>query len=350
MDKQIQVSITPGTVITTIIVGALAYALWVLRDLALLVLTAIVIASAIEPGVSWFVNRKIPRVIAVLSMYVLVFGSLFAFVYFFVPPLLTDASNFIAVGAQYLDTFNLSGSDSAGALAAGGQAQLTSMLDGFIAVERAFVDPSAGAFKILSSFFGGIFALVLVTILSFYFAMQDTGIEEFLKLITPHKHEQYVVGLWRRAQRKIGLWLQGQLLSSLVSAVVAYLGLLILGVPYALLLAAFTAVAGLIPIFGSFISAAPAVIIAYSTTGDLTLAAIVAGLFLIINLFEAHLIHPLVVNKIVGIPPLLVILALIVGGQLAGFLGVLLAIPVAAALREFLADMDRGKRARAQAS
>ncbi len=335
---------------TTLVIGALAYALWILRDLALLVLTAIVIASAIEPGVAFFVKRRVPRVVAVLAMYLMVFGSLFSVLYFFFPPILEDAGNFISVASTYLDSFPLP-SGTQGALAHAGErrSEFAGILDGLFTVKNAFTDPSAGTLKLFSTFFGGIFSLLLVIVLSFYFAIQDTGVEEFLKLITPHKHEQYVVGLWRRAQRKIGLWMQGQLLSSLIGGVIAYLGLLILGIPYALLLAAFTGAAMLVPIFGSFVSAAPAVIVAFST-GDVTLALLVAGLYLIITQFEAHLIHPLVVNKVVGIPPLLVILALIVGGDLAGFLGVVLAIPVAAALREFLSDLDRGKRARAQAT
>jgi predicted PurR-regulated permease PerM len=78
------------------------------------------------------------------------------------------------------------------------------------------------------------------------------------------------------------------------------------------------------------------------------MALIVAGLFFVVNQFEAHLIYPLVVNKVVGIPPLLVILALIIGGSLAGFLGVLLSVPLAAAAREFLADVERDKRTKAQ--
>jgi predicted PurR-regulated permease PerM len=348
MDKNIQVSITPGTIIMTLIVAAIAAAIWVLHDLVLLVLTAIVIASAIEPGVAFFARRKIPRVLAVFLMYFLVFGSLFSLVYFFFPPILEDAGNFISVASQYLDNFNLPGATTA-QTPVPERSQISSILDGLLTFRSAFTDPSAGAFRLVTTFFGGIFSFVLVIVLSFYFAVQDTGVEEFLKLITPAKHESYVVGLWHRAQRKIGLWMQGQLLSSLIGGVIAYLGLLILGIPYALLLAAFTAVAMLVPIFGSFISAAPAVIVAFST-GDITLALAVAVLYLIINQFEAHLIHPLVVNKVVGIPPLLVILALIVGGDLAGFLGVVLAIPVAAALREFLADMARGKRAKAQAA
>lgn len=347
-NKQIQVSITSSTLITAVIIGAGAYAMWTLRDLILLVLTAIVLASALEPGVAGFVKRKVPRVLSVFLMYLLVFGSIFSAIYFVVPPILDDAGNFVTVGSQYLDTFTLPGATNGFTPhLASDKSQLTSMLDGIFVVRNAFNDPSVGAFKIVSLFFGGIFSLVLVTVLSFYFAVQDTGVEEFLRLISPAKNEQYVVNLWHRAQRKIGLWMQGQLLSSLIGGVIAFLGLLILGVPYALLLSVLTAFLMLIPIFGSFLSGLPAVIIAFST-GNVTLAFIVAGLYLIINQFEAHLIHPLVVNKVVGIPPLLVILALIVGGDLAGFLGVVLAIPVAAALRELLSDLSKKKKERAQ--
>ena len=137
--------------------------------------------------------------------------------------------------------------------------------------------------------------------------------------------------------------MQGQLLLSVISAVIIYLGLTLIGVPYALLLALLTAVVELIPIFGSFIGAIPAILIAFST-GGIPLALITAGLFVIMNLLQANLIYPLVVNKVVGVPPLMVILALIVGGTVAGFLGVLLSVPVAAALREFLNDFDQDKR------
>src|SRR3989344_5905186 len=136
-------SIAPGSVILTIVILVGAYTLWFLRDLVLLVLTAIVLASAIEPGVSFFVRYRLPRIVLVLLLYVIV--------------------------------------------------------------------------------------------LSFYFAVQETGVENFLRLVMPARHEEYVVGLWRRAQRKIGLWMQGQLLLSLIAGVIIYLGLLIMGVPYALL-------------------------------------------------------------------------------------------------------------------
>ncbi len=345
MHKNVSITITPGTIITAILIGAAAFALWTLRDLALLVLTAVVIASAIEPGVSFFRRKHIPRVVAVTGMYVAVFGSLFAIVYFFLPPVLDDAQGFLSTAPEYLDTLNIPAPFSAlttTARTAAAPDQAQSIFDTLFAFQSAFADTTGGAVRVLSTFFGGIFALILVVVLSFYFAIQETGIDDFVRLITPAKHEDYAVGLWLRAKKKIGQWMQGQLLLSIIVGVIVYLGLLILGVPYALLLAVIAAILDLIPIFGSFIAGILGVVVAFAS-GGVTLAVIVAGLFFIVNQFEAHLIYPLVVNKVVGIPPLLVILALIVGGSLAGFLGVLLSIPLAAALREFLGDVERRK-------
>ena len=341
MDTHTRISITTDTFLRALVIGAVAVAIWKLHTLVLLVLTAIVIASAIEPGVAFFAKRKIPRVLAVLGMYVLVFGSLFATIYVFLPPFLDDMQGLIATVPQYINTLNLPASITS--FGGGSSAAEGSLVSSFFEFRSAFSETGEGAFRLLSAVFGGIFALGIVVVLSFYFAIQETGIDDFLKIITPAKNEAYVVGLWLRAKNKIGLWMQGQLLSSLIGGVISYLGLLILGVPYALIISIFTAAAMLVPIFGSFIAALPAVLVAFST-GGVALAGIVAGLYFIINQFEAHLINPLIVNKIVGIPPLLVILALIVGGELAGFLGVVLAIPVAAGLREFLNDFDHAKR------
>lgn len=346
MDKQIVIAIQSSTFIRAIIIGALAYALWSLKELALLVLAAVVIASAIEPGVVFFVRNRIPRVLAVLGMYLAVFGSLFAIVYFFLPPILADAQGFFSLIPQYLGALDLPGplSDITAFVPEAEQGhEAEAILNSILNFRAAFGDSSEGAVKLVAAFFGGIASFLLVIILSFYFAMRETGVEDFLRLVTPARREEYVVGLWLRARTKIGQWMQGQILSSLVLGILAYLGLLILGVPYALLLALITAAMEIVPIFGSLLAAVPAIIIAFSA-GGMPLALIVTGLYVILNLFESHLINPLVVNKVVGIPPLLVILALIVGAQLAGFLGVLLAIPLAAALREFLNDYDRGKR------
>jgi predicted PurR-regulated permease PerM len=346
MDKEFRVSITAGTVVTALLIIAGAYIFWLLRDLALLVLTAIVISSAIEPEIIFFIRHRIPRFVSALLVYVLVFGSLFSLIYFFFPPIISDAANFLSAAPRYLDTFNVSTSFPSIANATdfiGSQSGAQPFVKTLLSLQSAFSASSGGALQLFITFFGGIFSLVLVIVLSFYFALQDTGVDDFLRLVMPVAYEDYSVDLWKRAQKKIGLWMQGQILLSVIVGVLVYLGLLIIGIPYALLLSVFTAMAEIIPIFGALIAGAVAVAVGYSD-GGVALGAIVAGLYIVVNQFEANLIYPLIVKKVVGIPPLLVIVALIAGYTLAGFLGALLSVPVAAVVLEFISDFDKRKR------
>lgn len=340
----ITISITPGTIITVVLVLVGFYALFFFRDLLLIVLTAIVLASAIEPGVEFFMKRlKMHRVLSVLIMYLIVFGTIFGAVYYFVPPVLNEAQAFLALLPQYLETIELPTSiGNAGIIAQETTAAKTTVLDSLLTLQESFSDTGEGIIRLLATVFGGVFSLVLTVVLSFYFAVRDTGIDDFLRLVTPTKHQDYILDLWKRSRRKIGLWMQGQLMLSLIIGILVYLGLLMLGVPYALLLAVFAAIMELIPVFGSVLSAIPAVIVAL-VDGGATMAIIVAGYFLIINQFQGNLIYPLVVKKVVGVPPLLVILAIIAGGQLAGFIGILLAVPAAAAIQELVQDFQKNR-------
>ncbi len=346
MGKEIRVSITPGTILATLFIVAGAYVFWLLWDLVLLVLTAIVIASAIEPQIAFFIRQNIPRFAAALLVYVLVFGSVFCLLYFFFPPIIADATNFLSAMPRYLDIINVPTSLSNIAQATGfvnGQSGMQSFMQTLLSFQSVFAASSGGVLQLFVTFFGGIFSLVLVITLSFYFALQDTGVDDFLRLVMPAEHEEYAVDLWKRSQKKIGLWMQGQILLSVIVAILVYLGLLIIGIPYALLISVFTALAEIIPIFGSLIAGAIAVTVGYSD-GGISLAAIVLGLYVVVNQFEANLIYPLIVKKIVGVPPLLVIVALIAGYTLAGFLGAMLSVPVAAVALEFISDFDKKKR------
>lgn len=352
MDKEIRISITASTIVTALFIIAGAYVFWLLRNLTLLVLAAIVIASAIEPGVAFFIRRRLPRFASALLVYVLVFGSVFSLIYFFFPPIIADAANFLSTAPQYLDTLNVPTSFSNIANATdfiGGQSGTQSFVQTLLSFQSAFSASSGGVLQLFIAFFGGIFSLILVIVLSFYFALQDTGVDDFLRLVMPAAHEEYAVNLWKRAQKKIGLWMQGQILLSVIVGILVYLGLLIIGVPYALLLSVFTAIAEVIPIFGSLIAGTAAVVVGYSN-GGVALAAIVFGLYVVVNQFESNLIYPLIVKKVVGIPPLLVIVALIAGYTLAGFLGAVLSVPVAAVVLEFISDFDKRKRRIARSS
>ena len=345
-----QFSVSAGTVAKVILVGVLAWGLFHLRDVLLVILTAVVLASAIEPFAralgKWHIAR-LPSVILIYLVFALVAVSIF---YFFIPTLVSDVVGLFSNVPMLIDT--VSGWSPFGALSAGavlgvegdsvastGSFAFGDMLQAFRIVAE---NVSEGFLPTLSVFFGGAVSFVLIIVLSFYLAVQDDGIAKFLRIVTPIKHETYVIGLWRRAQEKIGLWMQGQLLLAALVGLLVYLGLTVLGVENALALAFLAALMETIPLFGPIIAAIPAVFAAY-LSGGFSTGLMVVGLYIIIQQFENHLFYPLVVKKIIGVPPILVILSLIIGAKLAGFLGLLLSVPVATTVMEYLNDLQRSK-------
>ena len=360
--RHLTVSISTGTIAKVILVCLLFVVLYLIRDIVLIVLTAVLIASAVEPAAKWFVKRGLPRIFSVFFIYIAIGIALAGVVYLFVPLLLQDASNFLSSVPHYADSISLwtpAGSQAittaANSVAPGVNAsnavaeQLAnssfSISNAISQINAAISNVSGGFFNTVSFIFGGVLSFILIVVISFYLTVQENGIEKFLRIVTPIHHEKYVVDLWKRTQNKIGLWMQGQIVLMLLVGILVYLALTVLGVHNALLFAFLAGLMELIPLFGPVISAIPVVAATYVDSG-VSLALVIVGVYLIIHQFENHLIYPLVVTKIVGVPPILVILSLIIGFELAGFLGILLSVPISATLVEFVEDIQRNKIAR----
>ena len=357
------ISISAGTIAKVILICLLFVVLYIIRDIVLVVLTAIVIASAVEPAARRLIKWGIPRIFSVFLIYIVVGLALAGIVYTFVPLLLQDSSNFLSSVPRYADSISLwspSGSQAittaANSVAPGVNAtnavaqQLASssfsISNAIDQVNGAISNISGGFFNTVSFVFGGVLSFILIVVISFYLTVQENGIEKFLRIVTPIRHEKYALDLWRRTQNKIGLWMQGQVVLMLLVGILVYLALTVLGVHNALLFAFLAGLMELIPLFGPVISAIPVVASTY-VDGGLSLALVIVGVYLIIHQFENHLIYPLVVTKIVGVPPILVILSLIIGFELAGFLGIILSVPIAATLVEFVEDVQKNKIASA---
>ena len=377
--KNLIVNINSGTIIKTIVIFAIVGFLYLMSDLVLVVLASVVIASAIEPLVKWFAKIRVARLPAVIITYAGLFSALIGFFYFFLPTLLNETLNFTNAFPRYFESTavwnplskekadqsrdiarnvsqglaeskeiaeKISASLEMASLennVAGNKinkkAGLSDLITGFQNVLSHF---SSGFVNTVSAIFGGVLSFVLIVVLSFYLAVQEDGVVNFLKVITPLQSEKYVISLWKRSQQKIGYWMQGQILLGVIVGVLIYLGLTILGVKNAILLSVFAAFFEIIPLFGPVIAAIPAVLLSFAD-GGLTAGLLVVGLYLIIQQFENHLIYPLVVKKVVGVSPILVILALVIGYKLAGFLGVLLSVPIAATITEYFRDVVEGK-------
>lgn len=320
-------SIQLSTIFKVAFVVAICYFGYLLRDVLLSILTAVVIASAIEPITRWLERRSIPRTLAVLSMY-LVVGGVAAFLFYLMAPvLLNDVIGTLTQLPKYTKQF---------------LTDATPLSEYIAPLIPAAESLQNGVLFTASSFFGGALQFFFITVLSFYLAAQRYGVTNFLRIVVPIKHEPYVIDLWNRSQRKIGRWMQGQLLLAVFIGLLTYLALEIMGFEKALLLAIVAGVCELIPIFGPIIAAIPAIVFGFAD-GGVGSALIVLAVYVLIQQIESQIIHPLVVNKMVGIPPIVSIIALVVGGTIAGFLGILIAVPVAACVMEYLTDLEKEK-------
>ena len=341
-DPEQVISITTSTIIRTLaLLGVVALA-YMLGDLILVLLTSVVIASAVEPFTRSLMSWRLPRILAVVIIYVVAIFGLSAVIYFFIPPLFVELSNLASTLPSRFDSFDLfdPALDPLSAIT-GGLASSISLKEIITEIQQAIISESGGLFSATGTLFGGAASFILIIVLSFYLSVQEDGVGDFLRLVTPVSHEKYITGLWARSREKIGQWMKGQLLLGLIIGILVYLGLSLLKVKYALLLAIVAAILELIPFFGPVISAVPAVLLGFSDS--FVLGLLVLGFYVIVQQFENHLIYPLVVRKIVGIPPILVIIVLFVGARLAGLLGMLLAVPLATIVIELAADYQKRK-------
>lgn len=350
-EKRITVSISWATMVRAVLVLVLFATIYMLRDIALLILTAVIIASSIEPATRWLMRYKFPRVIAVITLFFVTISLFAGIFYFFLPPLLDDLSGFVSSVPDYLQSFSVGDSQQLTNIF-GPQGVIDNLSGDSLSpkefvneLKTTFFDFSGGIYHGVNIIFGGVLSFVLIIVISFYLAVQDKGIENFLKVVSSLKYEKYLIDLWNRTQRKIGLWMQGQLILGLLMGVFVYLGLAIMNVPYALLLGVLAALFELIPLFGPILAAVPAVAIAFTSNGP-TIGLIVIGFYIIMQQFENHLIYPLVVRKVIGVPPLIVILALLVFGKLFGFLGLIIAVPAVTMFLEIADDIEKRKGAK----
>ena len=338
-------NISLGTIFNFFLVALFFFLVYYLRDIVLVVLTSIVIASFITIVANRLTKWHLNRTLTVVLIYAITISVLSVLFYFFLPVLIDEFYGFISSISGYFPQSAILNGLEAGTLSeakylvSGIQSNLT--LSGLIESAKYVSGTSGNLVDSLSLAFGGIFNLILIVVISFYFSIQEKGIENFLKVIIPQSHEDYAIDLWNRSQRKIALWVRGQLLLGLLIGILIYLGLSILGVPYALLLAMTAAIFELVP-FGIVLAAVPGVIFSY-LAGGLTLALMTTGFYIIVQQFENYLIQPLVVKKAVGISPLVVILSALIGFQLAGFWGLILAVPVAVSLFEYMNDLEKKK-------
>ena len=340
-DSSLLIRITPGTIAMVLLLGLLGYFLYVIRGLLLIVIAAVVFSLALAPGKRLLMRCRIPEPLSVLLLYLVGFALLGFFAYSLLPVFVQQYHIFFEALPQLIEMLAglVQGTVFENLLALDQLREfLTSSNQLSASVQSTLTFAGSGIF----SLFGGLVNVVLFLLLTFLFSVNPGSLDTFLQVITPKRYLSYVEDLWDRTKVKMSQWFQGQIVLIFVISALVYFALLVLGIPNALFLAIFAGLMELLPIFGPVLGAIPALLMAI-TVGDPVTVLLVLAVFFIIQQLENTLIYPLVVSKVVGISSVLIVLAIVVGGSIAGFVGVVIAVPLAAVLQEFFSDLQTGK-------
>lgn len=274
--------------------------------------------SALAPIVDFLTRFKIPRALAIAITYVVIFSVLGTLIYIVINPLTEQTLNLAQTLPKTIEKALPPGSIDKSFL----QQELTSF--------------SRNALTFTVGIFNNFITIISIAVLTFYLLLERGKLDHLVSQFFIGKEEK-VVSIVKKVEDKLGSWLRGQILLSLIIGTLAYIVLLILNVPYALPLAILAGLMEVVPVIGPIISAIPAILVAYLSSP--ALALMVAGSYFVIQQLENHLIVPQVMKKAVGLNPLIVILAVAVGGRLLGIAGALLAVPITVVLQIVTEDI-----------
>lgn len=315
--------------------------MYIIRDILTALIFAVIIASAIEPSIEWLKSYRVPRLAGVVLVYVAI-GAILFFSLYLVFPLFAD--EFRAISSTYpaLQDRLISELQRVDILPFG--EYFRENVEGVVQIPTEFfASLGGGIINFASAVFGGVFTFFLIVVFSFYLATQENGIENFLRLIAPVEYEPYLIDLWKRSQRKLGRWMRAQMLLGAIVGVLIFFGLTILGLEHAMFFAILAAIFEVIPVVGPILAAVPAVLVAVFISPALAIWVVI--LYIVVQQIESHVIVPVVMRTTVGLSPLIVVLALLIGAKLGGIFGILLSVPLTAIGAELINDWDKKKRA-----
>jgi predicted PurR-regulated permease PerM len=305
--------------------------LYLIRDVVALIFFSIILTASLNPFVDYLEKRKVPRELTSSLSLLGIFGSVFLIFQSIVPQILDELRKQIPTLTQKLPEFinslglNESTKNELSTQTVNALKNSTGTLTNNI-VQTGF------------TFANGLLALFVVVILSYYLLVQHTEVKRFVMSFFSLKDRRQVFDIWVEIEQKLGVWLRGQLVIMLIVTAITYIALILIQVDFALPLAILSGALVVIPFVGPNIAAVPTIIIA--AIDSPTKALLVTIFFVIIQQLESAYIIPKVMNKAVGLNPILIIVAVMIGARLGDIVGAIIAVPVAAVLMIFFEEFQ----------
>ncbi|HEY2443182.1 MAG TPA: AI-2E family transporter [Streptosporangiaceae bacterium] len=302
------------------------------RAVLILIGLAMFLAAGLDPVVGWLVRHRVPRWAAVVVVISGTLGIVAAFLAAAIPPLASEATALTHQIPHYMHSLQDRNSEL-GKLNAKFQIQqrLTKLLS---TRGTSLIGGVLGAGVLVLSTASSILA---VLVLSIYFLAGLPQIKLFAYRLVPHSRRPRVILIGDEILAKVGGYVLGNVLTSVIAGVGTYFWMLAFSIPYPILLAMFVALLDLLPVIGSTIGGAVVTLVAL--TVSLPVAVATLAFYISYRLAEDYLIVPRIMGRTVQVPAIVSLIAVLIGGVLLGIVGALVAIPVAAAIRLLLHEV-----------
>jgi predicted PurR-regulated permease PerM len=298
-----------------------------LRLLLILFFLALLFAAGLYGPSSFFERVGLPRVLAVVATYLILFGLFALAIYLIFPPLVAQAADLADDIPALADTLRQQAIDVIDQF--GGQGAGERVIDSVTAGAQGAMPDLSSVVRLPLTVAGIMVNVFVIFILSAFVLLERDGAREWLLKFVDNKDREHASNIGRQAILKLGAYVRGQLVVMTVIGVGSAAGMLILGVPFAVPLGALSFIGAAIPMAGAFIAGVPIVLIALIDGGPLT--AVLMGAWIVaLQQLEGYLITPMIQGRAVQLSPMVVFLGVLAGGTLGGIVGAIIAIPLVA--------------------
>jgi len=325
-----------GLGVGLLVVAAITTVALASAGVLVVLLISILLGAGLEPFVGWARSHlRLPRGATVLLVYVVFLVLVVGLMLIVVPAAIDQLADFSARVPELLDGVRTWASGLGDGAISGTVTRLIDSVNAAIGGTSAEAPDAEAIVEVGLTAADAVITTITILTLVFFWLTGHQRLQRFLLALLPAGHRAGVRDGWNEVEARMGLWVRGQLTlmgSILIMTTVAYF---ILGLENALLLGLIAGIAELIPIVGPALGAIPALLVA-AATGDMQLVLLVAGVYVVIQVVEGNVLVPIVMKNAIGVPPLLVIVSLLIGGSVAGLIGALLAVPLMAALMVIL--------------
>ncbi len=324
-----RLDITTSTMIRFILILLGLWFLYFTRDILVLLFVVLIIVASLSPTVDRW-SKYLSRPGAVVAIFLIFFLVLTLIFSLLIPPLVSQLRDFSLNLPLY--TEQLSRNQSGGFI----QTFAVVVKDNLNTLSGQLSNIGSNLFSKTFGVISGLVAAVTIVVLSFYLLIDEEGVRKMYRGILPEEWYKPFSDITRKIAIKLGAWLRGQITLMASVGVLTSLGMLVIGMPYALTLGLWSGLTEVVPIVGPWLGAVPGVIIGLTESPLKGFLALI--IYIVVQQLENSILVPRIMGKAVGLNPFVVIVAILIGGKLYGILGILLSVPMAAVISVVVED------------